>query len=98
MWGASKDPDAYTHLANLCMMPEFFGSLSDKQGPLCAYLRYHAWVRYGWRYGETTPSAPEGYDTLEWRYLPAIKDPPAFVRARLATLSNQRVELLRSLA
>jgi hypothetical protein len=97
VWGASKDPEAYTHLANLCMMPEFFGSLSDKQGPLCAYLRYHAWAVYGWRYGDTIPSAPEGYDTLEWRYLPAIEDPVAFVRTRVATLNNQRVELLRSI-
>jgi hypothetical protein len=97
VWAASKDPDAYTHLANLCMMPEFFGSLSDKQGPLCAYLRYHSWQRYGWRHGKGSLPKPEGYDALQWRYLPAIADPISFVRKRLEALDNQRVRLLRSL-
>ena len=34
VWAKSKDPEAYTHLANLVMMPECLASLSDKEGPL----------------------------------------------------------------
>lgn len=95
IWSAPKNPDAYTHLANLCMMPEAFGSMSDKQGPLCEYLRYHAWDRYGWHPEQRQPERPEGYETLEWRYLPPIPDPAGFVEARIAALKNQRVEALR---
>ena len=77
------------------MMPEFFGSLSDKQGPLCAYLRFHAWDRYGWSPGNQKVERPEGYGDLEWRYLPAIADPQGYVHQRLGQLNNQRVHLLR---
>jgi len=95
VWGASKDPGAYTHLANLCMMPEFFGSLSDKQGPLCAFLRYHAWQCYGWSYGGQDVVEPDGYKTLEWRYIPPIANPRDYILRRLGDLNNQRVHLLR---
>lgn len=95
VWGAPKDPGAYTHLANLCMMPEFFGSLSDKQGPLCAYLRFHAWDRYGWSLGDQKVERPEGYEALEWHYLPAIEDPKGYILKRVGELNNQRVHLLR---
>ena len=97
VWAAPKNPDAYTHLANLCMMPEYFGSLSDKQGPLCAYLRYHAWERYNWHISPPPPEKPEGYEALEWRYLRAIDNPQTFVQERMQTLGNQRVLKLREL-
>jgi hypothetical protein len=97
VWSASKDPEAYTHLANLCMMPEFFGSLSDKRGPLCPYLRHHAWLRYGWCLGSDEPVRPDGYEALDWHYLPEIPDPVGFVEARLAELDNERVRLLRAI-
>jgi hypothetical protein len=98
VWAEPKNPDAYTRLANLCMMPEYFGSLSDKEGPLCAFLKYHAWECYGWHPASTRPpSKPDGYDTVEWRYLPAIADPRSFIRQRMNALDNQRVRLLREL-
>lgn len=97
IWPASKDPDAYTHLANLCLMPEYFGSLSDKEGPLCAYLRYHAWDCYGWTHGGEPPHRPEGYEQLTFRYLPPVADPARFVANEVVRLDNQRLRLLRPL-
>lgn len=98
VWAAPKDPAAYTHLANICMMPEYFGSLSDKDGPLCAFLKFHSWDAYGWRPCDSNePRKPEGYDSLEWRYLPPTDNPRNFVRQRMAALGNQRVMLLRPL-
>lgn len=98
VWGLPKDLDAYSHLANLCMMPEFLGSLSDKEGPLCAFLQYHAHSRYGWHpVRKNAPPKPLGFDEIEWRYLPSIANPLAFVHKRLSELSNQRVNFLRPL-
>ncbi|MCO5161275.1 MAG: hypothetical protein M9939_09080 [Mesorhizobium sp.] len=98
VWKATKDPAAYTHLANLCLMPECLGSLSDKDGPLCRYLEYHAWSVYGWR-PETAsvPEKPEGYDEIRWGYLDPHPDPIGFIRERVMTLGNQRVAVLRDL-
>jgi hypothetical protein len=98
VWGAVKDPSAYTHLANLAMMPEYLGSLSDKEGPFAGFLRFHAWTRYGWKpTGYPEPPRPDGFDAIEWRYLEDHPDPFRFVRERLATLKNQRTTLLNPL-
>lgn len=94
VWAAPRDPGAYTHLANLCMMPEYFGSLSDKQGPLCAYLRYHARDRYGWWVGPSPPEEPAGYAGLTFRYLTPVTDPRGVIRRRMSELDNQRVRAL----
>lgn len=98
VWKATKDPAAYTHLANLCLMPECLGSLSDKDGPLCRFLEHHAWSVYRWR-PETAsvPEKPEGYDEIRWSYLDSHPDPIGFIRERVMTLGNQRVAVLRDL-
>lgn len=98
VWGVARDPDAYTHLGNLLMMPEAFASLSDKDGPLCPYLRHHAETVYGWRpRAEHATPKPEGYDALTWRYLDPVPDPIGFVRQRLHDLNNQRAKLIRDI-
>jgi hypothetical protein len=97
VWAYPKRVDAYTNLANLCMMPEYFGSLSDKKGPLCSYLRYHAWNCYHWHPESEPPSKPEGYDTLQWRYLNSFEKPRDFITERIASLDNQRVKVMRGL-
>ncbi|WP_295171771.1 hypothetical protein [uncultured Brevundimonas sp.] len=87
---------AYTHLANLCMMPEFFGSLSDKKGPLVGYLQYHAWNRYGWSPDMAPPAKPTDFDELEWRYLdPALDPQSAFRSIFLASRDKRAIELRR---
>jgi hypothetical protein len=98
VWAAPKDPDAYTRLANLCLMPECLGSLSDKAGPLGSYLKYHAYAVYGWHLdGETPPAQPEGYERIEWNYLSAYDEPQDFIEGRMGELNNQRVVILRGL-
>jgi hypothetical protein len=98
VWGAPKDPDAYTNLANLCLMPECLASLSDKDGPLGAYLQYHAYTGYGWHPKHLDPPPrPEGFEAIDWAYFDPHDDPTSFIRERLMTLNNQRVTLLRPL-
>ena len=55
VWSASDDINSYTHLANLAMIPECFASLTDKNGPLTGYLRWHAWTVYGWKPDHVDP-------------------------------------------
>lgn len=96
VWPVTDDIASFTHLANLAMVPEPFGSLTDKTGPLTAYLRWHAWQIYGWK-PETAakPQKPKGYDGITWRYLMKLNDPIQFLCGRLATLDNERVRILR---
>ena len=98
VWNDVKNPNSYTHLANLVMLPESFGGLSDKQGPLVPYLQYHAEATYGWRPINRNPIAkPVGYDDLTWSYLDSIPDPRGFIRERMSKSNAQRVKLLREL-
>ena len=98
VWAAAKDPEAYTNLANLVLMPECLGSLSDKKGPLCQYLEYHAYAVYGWKpIGFAVPIKPKGFDDIVWDYFEPIERPMDFVNSRVMRLSNQRVKALRPL-
>ena len=96
VWPTSDDMASFTHLANLAMIPEPLASLTDKVGPLVAYLRWHAWEVYGWKpTAASTPIKPPVYDSISWRYLPHIDDPKTAIRQRFCNLSNQRTSLLR---
>ena len=98
VWDESDDPDAYTHPANLVMMPECFGSLSDKQGPLVLHLRHHADSVYGWRPANRSPvERLSGYDDLTWRYLDPVPDPLDRIRNRMANSNEKRMRVLREL-
>ena len=98
VWNESKNPDAYTHVANLVMMPECLASLSDKDGPLVPFLRYHAETVYGWRpQGKPEVGKPSGYDDLEWNYFEPVPDPRGHIRARLARSNAGRAKCLRDL-
>ena len=98
VWDDVKNVDAYTRLANLAILPESFGGLSDKRGPLVPYLRHHAEAVYDWRPASQDPVAkPPEYDDLTWNYLDPIQDPAGFIRRRMSELENQRVKLLREL-
>lgn len=100
VWDESKDPDSYTHLANLVMIPECLASLSDKEGPLVSYLKYHSQSCYEWL-PEDKPEIekPERYDQIEWNYLESNPDPDpgGAVRTRLIELNNKRVIKIREI-
>lgn len=96
VWPASDDIKSYTHLANLAMIPECFASLTDKDGPLTGYLRWHAWIVYRWKPDHVAPpTMPPDYDHIRWRYLPRYADPRRFIKHRLTELDNERVRILR---
>jgi len=79
-------------------MPESLGSLSDKDGPLGPYLRFHAFDSYGWHLaGREPPVQPEGYEGIEWTYLSEYAQPHDFIEERMRALNNQRVIALREL-
>ena len=98
VWACPKDPEAYTHLANLTLLPESLGSLSDKGGPLCQFLEYHAYSVYDWMPKEfQKPQKPEGFDEISWQYFTPIENAKNFVHDRVMNLNNQRVKALRPL-
>jgi hypothetical protein len=96
VWESADDIKDYTHLANLVMVPECFGSLTDKRGPLTGFLRWHAWAAYGWKPASAEkPKKPEGYELISWRYFAKYGRPKDFIRERVTGLGNRRVTILR---
>lgn len=98
VWDRSQDLNAYTCLANLALIPEYLGSLSDKQGPLTRYLRYHAWQVYQWRPADAEPPcAPDHYAEIRWNYLTPVVDPVGFFRDEFASANCRRSRVLKPL-
>lgn len=98
VWPESNCEQSYTHPANMMLVPEHFGSLTDKQSPLCNFFRFHSWRRYSWKPPQSeAPTEPDGYKELRWRYLDEFDNPRGFIRERVWTLENARCRLLRSL-
>ncbi len=80
------------------MIPECFGTLTDKTGPLTAFLRWHAWEVYQWKPGHAPqPQKPAGVETLAWRYFEKAADPKALIRQMVTDSDNQRTRTLRSI-
>jgi hypothetical protein len=95
-WDRGHDPDAYTRLANLFLVPEFLASLAGEQGPLTPHLRYHAWRVYHWKpAGEETPAPPDDYTDALWNYLPPVEDPEGFFQEEWSRARCQRSRKLR---
>ncbi|MBM7068351.1 hypothetical protein [Actibacterium sp. 188UL27-1] len=96
VWSVPKDRDAYCHLANLCVMPEDLKSLSDKNAPLAAFLRYHAQSVYGWRPGgHEKLDKPAGFDAISWCYFEPVLDAPKLVIARLQKANSANARALK---
>ena len=78
------------------MVPEPFASLTDRDGPLTGFLRWHAWTVYRWKPASASaPAKPNGYDRVTWRYMTRFDSPREFIRERVMQLKNERVEILR---
>lgn len=98
VWPSKDDLGAYTHLGNLAMVPECFGSLTDKLGPLTHFLRWHSWETYGWKpVREGVPLKPSGYDEITWNYFPSIPEPMKFIFAQLERANCKRSQILKPL-
>ena len=76
IYSASRDPEAYTSLANLVMTPAFLAKLTDTNTEVQALLKWRAYDLYGWMAaGHEKPERPEGYAALAWAApLPAVTD------------------------
>ena len=97
VYDRSADRHAYTRLANLCMIPESLAALSDKDGPLVDYLKFHAWKIYSWLpEGDSLPE-PRGYGDLTWHYLDPVGDPLRAFHERLRKSKDDRVISLRKI-
>lgn len=99
VWPVTDCIHSYTHLANLVLVPECFGSLTDKVGPLTQFLRWHSWQVYGWKPKMAEmPQKPSGYEKIEWRYLEKGQNPKRLIEEKLLRRNNQRAKFLRSLS
>ena len=95
VWPSSEDITAYTNVANLALIPEPFASLTDKNGPLTEYLRWHSWSTYCWKpEGAKNPMKPTRFDHIQWRYFAPIPDPLSVIRSRLEEKRDKRTKAL----
>lgn len=95
VWAETDCIHSFTHLANLALIPECFGTLTDKTGPLTTFLRWHAWQTFQWKPAQyAEPTKPHGYDSVTWQYFESVPDPMALVLQRLKKLNNQRTRML----
>lgn len=92
VYAASRDPDSYTSLANICMTPAFIAKLTDTSASVRALLRFRSYQLYGWTPKNVDPPArPEEYESLEWAApLPAVSDIRAVIERAMATKPKDR--------
>ncbi len=99
VWNNCNTLECYTRLENLLLVPAAYAGLTDEDGPLAPYLRYHAFKSYDEWFpeGMPQPQKPDDYDTFsnEWRYLDAEADAPSLVFKRLEKSKSRRAEVLR---
>ena len=100
VYGCPQNIDAFTNLANLLLVPKFFASLTDGDGPLLPYLKYHSLHVYDWH--PKSPEKieipkPEGYDSVQWRYLEAKPgDPHELIGTHIRESKGEIARFLRS--
>ena len=95
VWPETDCMHSFTQVANLALIPECFGTLTDKTGPLTTFLRWHAWDVYHWKPAQyAEPTKPNGYDSITWRYFESVPNPKALILQRLKKLNNRRTRVL----
>jgi len=98
VWNKCNNLRCYTRLENLVLVPAAYAGLTDDDGPLAPYLRYHAYDRYKWwPRGKKAPKKPAEYDTFrkKWQYLPAAAEARSLVLKRLQKSRSKRARVLR---
>lgn len=97
VWAASRDPDAYTALWNVCVTPAFLAKATDGSGhpEVQEALCYHAHRLYGHvPAGADLPPEPPDYASLRWApHPPVIRDLEREIRARLRSNPKSRTAL-----
>ena len=73
VWNDCNELDCYTRLENLLLVPAAYAGLTDDDGPLAHYLRYHAFAAYEEWHPECRqrPEKPDDYDSFRhsWQYI-----------------------------
>ena len=88
VWEKCDQVESYTRLENLLLVPAAYSGLTDHDGPLAPYLRYHAYKHYKWRpEDEQDPKEPA-------KYLVGRLDAPEFILNRLQKSQSKRAKLL----
>lgn len=96
VWADSKEVTSFTSLPNLALMPEYFGSMSDKNGPLAAALQWHSFSIFGWKPKDfPMPEKPYGFENIAWKYLPFQDDAAALVSATLAKSNSKAANAVK---
>lgn len=99
VWDNCNELHCYTRLENLLLVPAAYAGLTDSDGPLAPYLRYHAFEVYGWHpEGKPAPSKPLEYEKFrkKWQYLRAERgDARERVLKRLKRGRGKRAKVLR---
>lgn len=92
VYAASRDPESYTALPNICMTPAFIAKLTDTSAAVRALLRFRSYLLYGWTPKDVDPPArPEEYESLEWAApLPAVPDVRAAIERAMSTKPKDR--------
>jgi hypothetical protein len=97
VWEKCDEVECYTRLENLLLVPAAYSGLTDHDGPLAPYLRYHAYTHYGWRPGdEQDPKEPAEYEKFleKCKYLDGRSDAREFILKRLQKSQSKRAKLL----
>lgn len=95
IWQHSGDPQAYTNLANMCLLPAFLAKLSDTHADITALLRSRATELYRWRPPRLTDSstnAPAG----DWEWAPTLPANPNVedaMRSEMRTKPKSRTSI-----
>jgi len=99
VWNDCNNVQCYTRLENLLLVPAAYAGLTDDDGPLAPYLRYHAFKVYRWRpKGRPAPKKPSEYEKFasKWRYLSAASGSARErVLARLRKSQSERAKVLQ---
>jgi hypothetical protein len=92
VWSDSRNVQAYTCLANLCVTPSFLAKLTDTDEIIRALIRRRAYDLYGFAPEGEPPSAPAGYGDIHWcDPLPAVAEVEEAFRRAMGSKAKDRV-------
>ena len=99
VWNKCNNVHCYTRLENLLLVPAAYAGLTDDDGPLTPYLRYHAFTAYSWKpKGKPAPKKPPEYQKFasKWRCLSAASGSARErVLTRLQKSQSERAKVLQ---
>lgn len=68
VWDKPNEPEYYTSIMNLVLVPRAFGQLTDHNAAVKNMLRYEVYTRFGFLpKNEPKPVKPKFYDKIKWR-------------------------------